>query len=759
MIGEHGSGHHSPENKAVAHKSAQRLFWCIVMLLLSLAIAISPNATRAHAAESATAATADSCNDQDISVCLLSSTSVVTDTSGFDAQISVTNNTTSTLAGGSLTTSTNVLYPFTSRVDMQGWSEGDTHIPTPNTLNTSSVPELAPHASTTVSIHLDAASTELKAMNSWGPKPLLLTYASGKSTPVKVHTFLTRSSDGLSTAQTPALSITTVLPLTASSWTVDNDALVNLVTKSRNAGTRSSASPAVDKSRLSSSANSIITLGKEAKEYQQQQLDMLNNHPELQSVADPDYLSSFPIPPQTTALMQPSNFDITAYSQGDADAYAKAGITTEQWNAAAGLAALRESTGDEQATGTSVAWQGQGAWTLPALESARDAGYSTVIADSEYEANNSSVAHTGKYVVPTKDGNVTVLTAQRELSRLAQGKSTSTDADGEGTDAGRMARFMAQSALYQMEQPYANRVLMVTFAESGQNLHAADALMSAMEHASWIKLTDLQTLDKADAYQEGSKASASVPTTSGISAHRLSAIEGYLNTLASDHNDIVRFGSAILVQKESSGDESGDTSQSSDTQALARGDASTVIDQSNGTAAAWLEQLKSVQKALALHTFTGNSTQSAFAKASSSLSQQLLDGVSITPSESISVVSETASMPVTISNDHPYPVKVSVSSQTDSTIIATSRLTEATIPANSEVQVTFTIRVATSGNATARIALLDRNGESFGTTQSTRITSSLQLSDKSGLILLAVGVLFGALGLWRQFTRKKDADE
>ncbi|MDN6683886.1 MAG: DUF6049 family protein, partial [Bifidobacterium crudilactis] len=128
-------------------------------------------------------------------------------------------------------------------------------------------------------------------------------------------------------------------------------------------------------------------------------------------------------------------------------------------------------------------------------------------------------------------------------------------------------------------------------------------------------------------------------------------------------------------------------------------------------------------------------------------------------SESISVVSETASMPVTISNDHPYPVKVSVSSQTDSTIIATSRLTEATIPANSEVQVTFTIRVATSGNATARIALLDRNGESFGTTQSTRITSSLQLSDKSGLILLAVGVLFGALGLWRQFTRKKDADE
>jgi hypothetical protein len=760
MIGEHRLGDHSTQNNAVGRMPVQRALCHIIVLLLSMAIFLSPHVNEAFAAETSSDAASASCNDDDISLCLLSTTAVVTNTSGFDAKISITNNTDDTLSSGTLNTSTNALYPFTSRVDMQGWSEGNTHIPTPNTLNSSEVPSLQAGATTTISIHLAADSTELKVMTSWGPKPLLLSYSQGQERPTQVHSFLTRSADGLSTAQTPALSITAVFPLTSSSWNVDEDALSDLVTKSGESNNQSTASPAADTQSNSTTSTSVLTLNKQAKERQQQLMALLNKHPQLQSIADPNYLSSFAIPPQTSALMQPADFDITAYSQGNAESYTKAGITTKNWDTAAGLASLRAASGDAQASAQFYAWQGQGAWTLAALESAKQAGYSTVIADSDYEANNSSVAHTGKYVVTTKSGTVTVLAAQRELSRLAQGKSTSSDTDGESTDAGRLARFMAQSALYQMEQPYANRVLMVTFSESNQNLQDADALMTAMEHASWIKLTDLQTLDSADAYQDGSTASSSVPSTSGISSRKLALIDEYLGTLASTQNDIVRFGSAILVQKKTgTTDDDADPSPASDTQALARGDASTSASQQNGDATAWLEELKSTQVALALHTFNGTGMQQRFVKASSSLSSELLNGVSITPSESISVVSETASMPVTISNDHPYPVTVSVSSQTDSTIIATSRLTEATVPANSEVQVTFTIRVATSGEATTQITLLDRNGEQFGSTQSTRITSSLQLSDKSGLVLLAVGILFGALGLWRQFTRKKDADE
>ena len=121
--------------------------------------------------------------------------------------------------------------------------------------------------------------------------------------------------------------------------------------------------------------------------------------------------------------------------------------------------------------------------------------------------------------------------------------------------------------------------------------------------------------------------------------------------------------------------------------------------------------------------------------------------------------SETAKMPVTISNSHPYPVKVKVSSLTDSMQIVTSRFDTVQVPPHGEAQVAFTIRVSTSGTANATISLFDRNGAAFGATQVTHITSALQISDKSGFVIIGFAVLLGAVGLWRQFNRKKDPDE
>ena len=125
----------------------------------------------------------------------------------------------------------------------------------------------------------------------------------------------------------------------------------------------------------------------------------------------------------------------------------------------------------------------------------------------------------------------------------------------------------------------------------------------------------------------------------------------------------------------------------------------------------------------------------------------------------MNVVSETAKMPVTISNSHPYPVKVKVSSLTDSMQIVTSRFDTVQVPPHGEAQVAFTIRVSTSGTANATISLFDRNGAAFGATQVTHITSALQISDKSGFVIIGFAVLLGAVGLWRQFNRKKDPDE
>lgn len=116
-------------------------------------------------------------------------------------------------------------------------------------------------------------------------------------------------------------------------------------------------------------------------------------------------------------------------------------------------------------------------------------------------------------------------------------------------------------------------------------------------------------------------------------------------------------------------------------------------------------------------------------------------------------------MPVTISNSHPYPVTVKVSSLTNSMQIVTSRFDTVEVPAHSEAQVAFTIRVATSGTADAALSLQDRQGITFGATQTTHITSALQISDKTGFIIIGIAVLLGALGLWRQFHRKKDPDE
>ena len=141
------------------------------------------------------------------------------------------------------------------------------------------------------------------------------------------------------------------------------------------------------------------------------------------------------------------------------------------------------------------------------------------------------------------------------------------------------------------------------------------------------------------------------------------------------------------------------------------------------------------------------------------ISNQLLDGISITPSESLTVVSETASMPVTISNSHPYPVYARVSTKTDSMEIVTSRTADTIIPARSEAQVTFKVRVATAGQANVDISLIDRDGKPFGQTRQAHITSNLRLSDMSGLIIVVIAVLLGLCGLWRQFHRKKDADE
>ena len=649
-----------------------------------------------------------------------SSTAVLTDTSGYHLSATVTNTTDQEIPSGTLTLAMNAFYTFVSRNDIQEWSEGIGQIPTPNIVGQSEVPALQPGASANVHIDADSNQETLASVNSWGPKPVTLSYEANGVQQDEAHTFATRTGAGINTPDTPAMNITIVQPLEAQGWTTDNTMLEQLVNKG-----------GVTSAELSK----IAVPGKEDEARLKSLEETFTKHDKLQVVADPTYLKAMSMPTQVDGITQPSLFDITAYSAlNDSKTYDSSGVGTSQWSAEQALKSYQSALGDPNASMTTYAWQGTGNWTIEALTKAKQQGYDTVIATHDFEADDAATAETGKAIVSTDTGDVTVLTAQSVLSNLAQGKATSSDAeaDGEGTTAGRLARFVAQSAFYQMEQPYAERNLLVCLNDNSDPA-VVDALMTDVEQSPWLNITDLNTLSNADPTLSGDDAAAIVPQSDGINDATRANLRQTLSTLATSASDIKRFNASILTDD---------------------------AKQAPAGLKTWRRQLVNAHGIMALHALgSENPAGSTMVEGAGQLASLLINGVAITPTENVNVVSETAQMPVTISNSHPYPVTVKVSSLTNSMQIVTSRFDTVEVPAHGEAQVAFIIRVATSGTADATLSLQDRQGITFGATQTTHITSALQISDKTGFIIIGIAVLLGALGLWRQSHRKKDPDE
>ena len=685
----------------------------ILSAVLFIACGLVCMPSQAFAAQSQTAASTGTQHRQVLS--LSEATAVVTDTSGYHLKVTITNTDSQQWQAGQLSLNINSDYTFTSRTDMQEWAQSQNMIPAPNELGSVAVPALAPGQSTTVAINAKADNAALTSIMTWGPKPLLAVYAHDDEN-VELRSFLTRSSAGLAAAQTPAMQITMVAPLSSSHWQVSNEALTAMVNNPvvSNSGNGQTAADAASSGAYGKNDNAAVTLNSSHTRFDRSLSDVLSRHSALQVIADPTYLNALNMPPKVSALMQPAAFDITAYAaDGNTQRYTNAGVQNSMWNAKASLAQYRNAIGDNNATIGTVAWQGKGHWTMDALTEARRHGYSAVISTADFEPSASDTVRTGTNVVTTDAGDITVLVEQRELSNLAQGSATSRKARAESSEAGRLARFVAQSAFYQMEQPYAERNLLVCLNEDSDP-SVVDALMSDIEQSPWLNLTDLATLKDADISEDAASMSTDLPQTDGLTDSMRSDVQQTLSALANSSSNIKRFNTSILI-KPNGKDES---------------DVNT-----------WSRQLTNTHTIMALHALGGESPSR------------------ITPTESVNVVSETAKMPVTISNSHPYPVKVKVSSLTDSMQIVTSRFDTVQVPPHGEAQVAFTIRVSTSGTANATISLFDRNGAAFGATQVTHITSALQISDKSGFVIIGFAVLLGAVGLWRQFNRKKDPDE
>ena len=346
-----------------------------------------------------------------------------------------------------------------------------------------------------------------------------------------------------------------------------------------------------------------------------------------------------------------------------------------------------------------------------------------------------------------------MLSAQPVLSALASGEATNDAATAERTSAGRLARFVAQSAFYQMEQPYATRNLLVVIDPTA-DAAAADALLSAIGQSPWLNMTDLDTLLQADPYATGQEASWAVPERDGLSQEQQDGITQTLDAAAQTEALITRFQEAVLDDASSTA-----TSAEEDTQALARQDADDVMKRP-ADSSDWADALRDTSRRLTLHALSGNAAvRDRMTAGVRTIADGLNTAVSITPMETLNVVSETANMPVTVSNTLPYPVRVRISATTDSMTIVTSRFADLTVPPTGDEQTTLAVRVSTSGSTTAHLTLLDRDGTVFGASQSTTITSALQLSDMSGFLIIVFAVLLGIVGLWRQFHRVKDPDE
>ena len=715
----------------------------ILSAVLFIACGLACMPSQAFAAQPQTAASTGTQHRQVLS--LSEATAVVTDTSGYHLKVTITNTDSQQWQAGRLSLNINSDYTFTSRTDMQEWAQSQNMIPAPNELGSVAVPALAPGQSTTVAINAKADNAALTSIMTWGPKPLLAVYAHDDEN-VELRSFLTRSSAGLAAAQTPAMQITMVAPLSSSHWQVSNEALTAMVNNPvvSNSGNGQAAADAASSGAYGKNDNAAVTLNSNHTRFDRSLSDVLSRHSALQVIADPTYLNALNMPPKVSALMQPAAFDITAYAaDGNTQRYTNAGVQNSMWNAKASLAQYRNAIGDNNATISTVAWQGKGHWTMDALTEARRHGYSAVISTADFEPSASDTVRTGTNVVTTDAGDITVLVEQRELSNLAQGSATSRKARAESSEAGRLARFVAQSAFYQMEQPYTQRNLLVNF---GFNADAAtlNSFMSAVESSPWLQATDLQTLCAATPLASDDDAQANVPRESDIGKDDAAFIDSAIAALSASRSDIIRFRDNIMKP---------DTTATHD-----RDNGSTSDDR--GT---WINRILNAQSTMALRAFTADDSDAALPNAMVSSAQQLsgivMNSIALTPSEAVTMVSETATMPVTVRNSTPFPAQVTVSSITDSSEIATSRRTTITVPAHAETQTTFRLRAATSGSAIASIALEDRVGVRFGQMQQTSISCILKISDMTGFIIIAAAVVLGLLGLWRQFHRKKDPDE
>ena len=784
-----------------------------VLVFAGLAL-ISPAAASASADSRQPLAAGTQKNTSGVTLALKKSASVISATSGYSATVTITNNTSRTLDAGKLTAYTRPDFVFRDSDTMQRWAQADFRLDAMSVLGSGDTPAIQPEKSADVTISVKPDARAISRITTWGAKPVLIRYThkeaasagsertgsytgrsststrrtgntSNSSGPgpgqVELRTFVTRTNSDLPESSLPKLNVVFALPVTSpklSRTTVSASGLIH-------------GAGAV---RTDSAANSIYSENPDCARQTEYIKSLNNTYPFIQNIIDPAIAGQYKDYP-AAAVMQPYGTNVSAISQYPSLQWDSAGIHDHLWDTAAIQKLLKtqgtgSSQGQEDSSGylfaqaPSIAWQGpHSSWTADALARARQQGYTAVIATSGFSDTGSAAAHTGKLTVPTQSGDITVLSAHSKLSALAQNRATSSSSAAEQSQAGRLNRFMAETAFYETQAPYESRTFLITLGSLAdtQQRQYTGSLLKLVSQSPWLQTDTLNSLLTADSpYTSRQAADLAQAGSAGKAAAGQHFYASALKTLAGLREKLAVFDRTILVRSSAGG-----RTSSAGAQGLSRGDAQNNRLAANRgytleNSATWMGALYTAFDICSLRSFTiddgstgtantGQTVQDtaaqknadAAAKAAEpakSIVDTLYSSVSLMHPGSVSAVSDKANLPLTITNSLPFSVKVGIKGTViketaQNTGIEISSVKDITVHAHSNKQTTLTITAQGGRRASAKLSLTDSQGKEFGKAVTTQITSALAVNDITGYAIIAVAVTLGALGLYRQIRR------
>lgn len=784
-----------------------------VLVFAGLAL-ISPAAASASADSRQPLAAGTQKNTSGVTLALKKSASVISATSGYSATVTITNNTSRTLDAGKLTAYTRPDFVFRDSDTMQRWAQADFRLDAMSVLGSGDTPAIQPGKSADVTISVKPDARAISRITTWGAKPVLIRYThkeaasagsertgsytghsststgrtgntsnSGGPGPgqEELRTFVTRTNSDLPESSLPKLNVVFALPVTSpklSRTTVSASGLIH-------------GAGAV---RTDSAANSIYSENPDCARQTEYIKSLNNTYPFIQNIIDPAIAGQYKDYP-AAAVMQPYGTNVSAISQYPSLQWDSAGIHDHLWDTAAIQKLLKtqgtgSSQGQEDSSGylfaqaPSIAWQGpHSSWTADALARARQQGYTAVIATSGFSDTGSAAAHTGKLTVPTQSGDITVLSAHSKLSALAQNRATASSSAAEQSQAGRLNRFMAETAFYETQAPYESRTFLITLGSLAdtQQRQYTGSLLKLVSQSPWLQTDTLNSLLTADSpYTSRQAADLAQAGSAGKAAAGQHFYASALKTLAGLREKLAVFDRTILVRSSAGG-----RTSSAGAQGLSRGDAQNNRLAANRgytleNSATWMGALYTAFDICSLRSFTiddgstgtantGQTVQDtaaqknadAAAKAAEpakSIVDTLYSSVSLMHPGSVSAVSDKANLPLTITNSLPFSVKVGIKGTViketaQNTGIEIPSVKDITVHAHSNKQTTLTITAQGGRRASAKLSLTDSQGKEFGKAVTTQITSALAVNDITGYAIIAVAVTLGALGLYRQIRR------